>query len=113
MDNAKVTVGKMAGNGTKLYQQSFFTATCLQEEQMSVLLENALDEAVKSVNFIKSAFLSIHVKIFCVMKWEICIKNCCCSVTTYNSVSRKPRTVSTLRCELNSLLLSPWNLAFT
>lgn len=56
MDNAKVTVAKIAGNGTKLYQQSFFIATCLQEKQMSVLLENALDEAVKCVNFIKSTF---------------------------------------------------------
>lgn len=51
MDNAKVTVGKIAGNGTKLYQKSFFTDKCFQEEQMSVLLENALDEGVKKCQF--------------------------------------------------------------
>lgn len=41
----------------------FLAAVCLQEEKkMSVSLENALVEAVKSVNLIKSLFLSIHFK---------------------------------------------------
>lgn len=56
--------------------------------------------SIKIVNFIKSAFLSIHLKIFYVMKWKISIKNSCC-ITVYTSVSRKPCTVSALRCELN------------
>ena len=45
---------------------------------MSVSVMNAPDEALKTVNFIKSLFLSKHLKASCVIKWEVGIKNFCC-----------------------------------